>query len=331
MNKALQTLFDALRHKQRIHSGSLIITVFGDAILPRGGKIWLGSLIRLLEPLGINERLVRTTVFRLSKDEWLQTETVGRRANYGLSATGRLRCEEAATRLYASRSPVWDRRWRLFLQVGALDAKLREQLRAALSSRGFGVLGDECFVHPSADMSGVLDSLSREGFGEVLASLLPMLAADLRTAISATDADLVGKAWDLRGLAAAYQSFADAYQKLLDVSRQSNYLSLSAEDAFVLRTLLIHDYQQLLICDPCLPDELLPAGWPGQQARLLCRELYKRFESLGDEFLDQHLCLADGSQPAIDCRMPPRFPLDDPLWSWRPKQPLLAEEADLLT
>ena len=40
---------------------------FCDAILPRGGRVWLGSLIRLLEPLELNERLVRTSVFVWSK------------------------------------------------------------------------------------------------------------------------------------------------------------------------------------------------------------------------------------------------------------------------
>ena len=72
---------DDFRQQRRVQAGSLIISAFGDAILPRGGRVWLGSLIRLLEPLELNERLVRTSVFRLAKEEWLRTETVGRRAD----------------------------------------------------------------------------------------------------------------------------------------------------------------------------------------------------------------------------------------------------------
>ena len=67
---------DEFRQQKRVQAGSLIMSVFGDAILPRGGRIWLGSLIRLLEPLQLNERLVRTAVFRLAKEQWLRTETV---------------------------------------------------------------------------------------------------------------------------------------------------------------------------------------------------------------------------------------------------------------
>jgi DNA-binding transcriptional regulator PaaX len=76
---------DDFRQQRRVQAGSLIISAFGDAIVPRGGRIWLGSLIRLLEPLELNERLIRTSVFRLAKEEWLRTETVGRRADYVLT------------------------------------------------------------------------------------------------------------------------------------------------------------------------------------------------------------------------------------------------------
>ena len=45
---------EAFQQQRRIQAGSLIVSVFGDAILPRGGRIWLGSLIRLLAPLNVN-------------------------------------------------------------------------------------------------------------------------------------------------------------------------------------------------------------------------------------------------------------------------------------
>ena len=34
----------------------------------------LAGLIRLLAPFGINERLVRTSVFRLARDGWLKAK-----------------------------------------------------------------------------------------------------------------------------------------------------------------------------------------------------------------------------------------------------------------
>ncbi len=110
----------------------MITTVFGDAILPRGGRVSLGSLIKLLQPLGVSERLVRTAVFRLVKDEWLQSEAVGRKTDYMLTRSGSRRFDEASQQIYAADIPGWDRRWRLVLIVSDLDLRLRERLRRAL-------------------------------------------------------------------------------------------------------------------------------------------------------------------------------------------------------
>ena len=68
---AVDVLAEDYGSMRPLRGGSLIITVFGDAILPRGGSIWLGSLIKLVQPLGLSERLVRTSVFRLAQDGWL--------------------------------------------------------------------------------------------------------------------------------------------------------------------------------------------------------------------------------------------------------------------
>ncbi len=313
MSDLVQQRLNAFRQQRRVQAGSLIITVFGDAILPRGGRIWLGSLIRLLEPLDLNERLIRTSVFRLAKEQWLRTESIGRRADYVLTPSGRRRFEEASRHIYASNAPLWDRRWRLILVVGELEAKLREELRRALFWQGFGALGADCFVHPSAELPSVLDTLIAEGMSSALGALLPLFAADSRSAQSACDADLVSRAWDLGGLAEAYSQFVAAYQPILDELRRGHMASISNQDAFLLRILLIHDYRRLLLRDPELPEVLLPATWPGQQARLLCKELYKRLEEPSNHHLDQAFCLADGSVPSLDHSLAERFPQYDPL------------------
>ncbi len=309
----MQNRLDEFRRQRRVQAGSLIISVFGDAILPRGGRIWLGSLIRLLEPLELNERLVRTSVFRLAKEEWLRTESIGRRADYVLTPSGRRRFEEASRHIYASHAPLWDRRWRLILVVGELDPKVREEVRRALFWQGFGALGADCFVHPSAELSSVLDALIAEGLAPALSALLPLFAADSRSAMSASDADLVRRAWDLGQLSEAYSGFVATYQPVLDDLRRDHLVEVSEQDAFLLRTLLIHDYRRLLLRDPELPDVLLPADWPGQQARLLCKELYKRLEPLSARHLDKHFTLSDGTVPSEDSGLPERFPQYDPL------------------
>jgi hypothetical protein len=77
-------------HRQRpIRGGSLLITIFGDSIAPRGGAVTLGSLISLAYPFGLTERLVRTSVARLAVDGWLVARRDGRRSEYRITPTGR--------------------------------------------------------------------------------------------------------------------------------------------------------------------------------------------------------------------------------------------------
>ncbi|MCS6810775.1 MAG: phenylacetic acid degradation operon negative regulatory protein PaaX, partial [Tepidimonas sp.] len=110
----------AFARQDRVQAGSLIVTVFGDAVLPRGARLWLGSLIELLAPLGINERLVRTAVYRLVQEGWLTTRAHGRRTDYLLTEAGLARVDEAARQIYAARAPSWDLHWRLLVVTEAL-------------------------------------------------------------------------------------------------------------------------------------------------------------------------------------------------------------------
>src|SRR5215470_7417663 len=93
--QATRALVARFQRQRPVRSGSLLITVFGDAIAPRGGTVTLGSLIRLAEPFGIPERLVRTSVRRLAKDGWLTFRREGRQSEYFLTEHGRSRFAEA--------------------------------------------------------------------------------------------------------------------------------------------------------------------------------------------------------------------------------------------
>lgn len=309
---SIQKRLDDFHHLSRVHAGSLIISVFGDAVLPRGGRIWLGSLIRLLEPLGLNERLVRTAVFRLAKDGWLRSEPSGRRTDYLLTPSGQQRFEEASRHIYASSTPPWDRRWRLIMAVGELSAKERESLRQALFWQGFGMLGSDCFIHPSADLIAAFDALSAEGMGALLQRLKPLLAADAVLGSAASDVDLVRRAWNLDRLADMYEEFVACYQPIVAQLRDGAG-EVGDDSAFQLRVLLIHDYRRLLLRDPELPDVLLSPDWSGQRARLLCRELYRRLLVPSERHLDGLFQLADGQVPEASPTLLDRFRDADPL------------------
>jgi phenylacetic acid degradation operon negative regulatory protein len=99
--RCVEELVQAFCKARPIRGGSLIITVYGDAIAPRGGTVWLGSLITLLAAFGLKQRLVRTSVFRLSREGWLTSQQVGRRSFYSISEVGQRCFASAFRRIYA--------------------------------------------------------------------------------------------------------------------------------------------------------------------------------------------------------------------------------------
>ncbi|MBY0454191.1 MAG: phenylacetic acid degradation operon negative regulatory protein PaaX [Burkholderiaceae bacterium] len=310
VSQAIEALLGNFRQKSRVQASSLITSVFGDAILPRGGRVWLGSLIKLLQPLEINERLIRTTVFRLVKDEWLETEAAGRRTDYMLTPSGRRRFEDASRQIYAAEAPLWDRRWRLIMVVGDLDVRQRERLRRALYWQGFGDTGTGCFIHPSADLDVAFDSLITDGMADLVPYLMPLVAINPKLNQTANDPHMVQRAWNLEALADAYSTFVVRYQPILDALRHDKSCNIDEEGAFLARILLIHDFRRLLLPDPGLPEVLLPRGWPGNHARLLCKEIYRRLLTPSERHLDQCLQLANGDMLRPSNLLANRFQID---------------------
>jgi len=45
----------------------IIYSLFGGYILPRGGEIWISSLIKALAPFNVSEKIVRTIVSRMKQ------------------------------------------------------------------------------------------------------------------------------------------------------------------------------------------------------------------------------------------------------------------------
>src|SRR5467141_3705540 len=142
----VRALLRNFRAQRPLRGGSLLITVFGDSIAPRGGAVTLGSLIRLAAPFGLTERLVRTSVARLARDGWLAARRSGRRSEYRLTRTGAERFAQATRRIYGESPLVWDGKWTL--AVVPVGTARRAQMREDLKWLGFGQLNPSLFAHP---------------------------------------------------------------------------------------------------------------------------------------------------------------------------------------
>ena len=110
------------RRQRPMRGGSLLVTILGDAIAPRGGTIALASLIRLAVPFGLTERLVRTSIGRLANEEWVSFERSGRASFYSLTTNGRARFAEATQRIYGAPPQDWDGLWTMVIAPPSLKS-----------------------------------------------------------------------------------------------------------------------------------------------------------------------------------------------------------------
>jgi len=122
-------------------------------------------------------------------------------------------------------------------------------------------------AHPSrsvADTRSQLDDLQIDGRAVILRAASEGAAADQT---------LLREGWDLAELSRGYQRFVSSFESVRAML-DSRAVPL-AETAFVIRTLLIHEYRKIHLRDPLLPHSLLPQDWIGTRASELCRDLYR--------------------------------------------------------
>jgi phenylacetic acid degradation operon negative regulatory protein len=274
-------------------ANSLIITVYGDFIAVHGGTVWLGSFIRLVEPLGLNERMVRTSVYRLSREKWLVSEQLGRRSHYSLTTSGKRRFEHAYRRIYFAPQDTWTGEWQMVLIPPSLGGAQRDALRKELAWAGYGALASGILAHPSADADALLDILQEAGAHD---KVVAMKAANISALTSKPMLELVHECWNLDALAARYHDFIELFRPLLRTMRSVN--KLDPEQCFLVQTLLMHDFRRTLLHDPQLPSQLLPANWSGGIARELCRDLYTITFPLAQQHLMSVCETVNGPLPA---------------------------------
>ena len=77
--------------------------------------------------------------------------------------------------------------------------------------------------------------------------------------------------------------------------------------AFLIRTLLIHEYRRILLSDADLPEELLPANWPGKTAFQLTAKLYEHVHLSAKDYIMNSLETIDGALPDVDKKYYTRF------------------------
>ncbi|MGE3064588.1 MAG: phenylacetic acid degradation operon negative regulatory protein PaaX [Hyphomicrobiaceae bacterium] len=272
---------------------SLVVTIFGDAIGPRGGSLWLGTLNEIADAFGIGEGVVRTAMSRLAADGWVERQRVGRNSYYRLTPQAMEETDAASRVIYAPAPGGWSHQWTLAVIAGE-DKRARSERRTLLRHAGFGRLGPDLFVAPSP----VRDAQAlggRAGFVfEDCASLGPE-----------GDRRLAAGAWPLDELAASYRRFVETFKP---VASQLDRRRAPPERASVaLRLLLIHELRRIVLRDPGLPVEIVGADWPGRAARALAKDVWHGLLAPSETWLDRNGRGIDGPLPAPSAALGRRF------------------------
>jgi phenylacetic acid degradation operon negative regulatory protein len=304
LTKPVETLLRRFHGQRPLRGGSLLMTIFGDAIAPRGGAVTLGSLIDLARPFGLAERLVRTSVARLAAEGWLTATRHGRRSEYRLTESGRKLFAEATRRIYGVGPASWTGQWTIAVLPPSGGASpratgSRRNVREELRWLGFGQLSPGVYAHPACTLEEARAWLATVGCGNhcwLFRSATEGLPADRR---------LAAEGWNLAQIARRYRRFRDTFAPLQAAVRGADTLSMQA--AFVVRTLLVHEYRKIHLQDPLLPPALLPAEWVGTEAYELTAVLYAAVLAAAERFLDETGRTIAGALPPAGGEVHARF------------------------
>lgn len=264
---ALDRLIARLHERGRPRVWSLVITVFGDAVVPRGGRIALVVLQDIMGRLRIEAGALRTAMSRLAADHWVIRERDGRNSFYRLAEEGRHAFDMATRRIYAAGPPAWDGAWTVAIAPPGSDVMLRERM------------GEDGFLRVEGSVYLRPETPGAPPAAKELAEMLVIHGS------SAEHPEAIRTLWPSEEIATAYRAFIEAHRPLSDALSRGG--ALRPLDAMAARTLMLHDWRRVALRDPGLPLALLPKDWPGETARSMARDIYGPLAEPSEAWLDE--------------------------------------------
>jgi phenylacetic acid degradation operon negative regulatory protein len=248
-----------------------LLTILGEAVLPRGGKVWQEALVRGLQALGTSPTAARQAISRASREGWMISERIGRRSLLTISEETTRRLVEGRDLTFSFGATVdWDGRWLLVTFTVPEDQRsVRYQARTQLAWLGFGSLGNGIWISPHTRHEQAAREALKLGTGAIEAMVF---VADAR---SHDPREIARTVWDLDYVHGRYTDFLATFDRPTPDSDEA---------AFAEWIQLIGAWRQFPGFDPQLPDSLLPAMWPRQVARDLFRRRQAELVDRGSDY-----------------------------------------------
>jgi len=299
---SFEGVLDRALKRRPVKAKSLIMTIFGDAVVPRGGRIWLSSLVSLASQFGLAEPLIRTSALRLANEDWLQRNQIGKYSYYSMSKRYSITDDALQSQIYNTADSLRRNGWTILRTFGdQLERSESYVLRKTLSSFGFGQIAPQVYIHPSLARQAVhhiITSGGRNGMAGVA-----FFDAQHDQGPDQMQ-ELARQAWEFGDLRQSYDRFIDTFDPLPGLLARG---AAQPGVAFRLRTLIVHEYRRMALRDPRLPDNMHDSQWPGEDAYQLAGHLYRNLLAASETYLDNHFTVENGKIPKADHRLVERF------------------------
>ncbi|PWE32816.1 hypothetical protein DDZ14_08715 [Maritimibacter sp. 55A14] len=258
-------MIDTLAGLGDLRVWSVIITIFGDSVLPRGGTVAATTLAQITERMGIKPEALRVALYRLARDGWIVRSKHGRHSYYRLSPEGIAEFAPATRRIYA-RAPAMHGPWQLAAAEPAPQAE-RDALARAMTRAGHIEIAPGLYLGSAGSSTPAGADLVR-------------LRGELDTL-----PDWVRARLGPAALAADYARLEEALAACRDALGTGPPPCPRA--AITLRTLVIHRWRRLLLRHPDLPANFFPEGWPGERCRAHVLALHAALSPPAEAWLDE--------------------------------------------
>lgn len=256
-----------------LKSKSLILDVYGAFVRGLGGWIAVSHLIELMDALGSDEQVVRSSVSRFTRKGLLTRRMVAGSVGYELTETALAILAEGDDRIYNRLEPgrVEDGWTLVTFSIPEEKRATRHQLRSRLTWLGFGSLSGGAWIAPRRimeDTRRMVEELELERHVDIFEAQYTAFA-DL--------GDLVHRCWDIPALRKAYQAYIDELAPVIEEHDDADANEIR-RSAFADYVYAIHEWRKLPFMDPGLPQDLLPNDWEGHTAAALFNRFRRELE-----------------------------------------------------
>jgi phenylacetic acid degradation operon negative regulatory protein len=254
-------------------------------LFARAKRFPLREAVELGELLGKSGHSVRACVNRLARSGVLIREDSPQRAAwYGLSPRGEALAEEVAAKFVRIHEIVeskdsWDGTWTLVsFDVPERIRERRDELRSRLREVGFGLLACGVWI-AAGDLSAFVRSVARSLRVEdrIVISLSREVTLGGQPIASA-----VSRIWPFNELNRQYRAMRSRMRRRIQRLRRrlESGRAPDSREAFLELFVVFSEAAELIARDPCLPEELLPAGWLGLEVQDLIHQHFHMIHGL---------------------------------------------------